>query len=73
MEVFSKKNNEKPVNITTREREIIRLYCEGKEIKKIASYLNISESTIKVHLKNIYKKLGIRNSRELSSYFEKFS
>ena len=73
VEVFSKKNNQKPVNITTREREIIRLYCEGKEIKKIASYLNISESTIKVHLKNIYKKLGIRICRELSSYFEKFS
>lgn len=56
-------------NITTREREIILLYCNGSVIKEIASQLNISESTVQVHLKNIYKKLGVRNSRELHNYF----
>lgn len=56
-------------NITAREREIIMLYCKGAVIKEIATQLNISESTVQVHLKNIYKKLGVRNSRELYSYF----
>ena len=73
VETFSKNTNQKPINISKREREIIKLYCEGNEVKKIASLLNISEFTVKSHLKNIYKKLGVRNARELSSYFENFS
>lgn len=61
---------ERAQNVTPREREIIELYCQGMNVKEVADCLSISESTVKVHLKNIYKKLGVSNSRELITFFE---
>jgi two-component system, NarL family, nitrate/nitrite response regulator NarL len=45
--------------LTPREREIVASLCEGNSNKMIARALNIAEGTVKVHLVNIYRKLGI--------------
>jgi len=48
--------------LSKREREILALLMRGKKNKEIAKDLFISENTVKVHVYNIYKKLGV-NSR----------
>lgn len=49
-------------SITEREREIILKVMQGKSNEDIAQELFISLATVKTHLHNIYKKIGI-NSR----------
>ncbi|UNC91372.1 LuxR family transcriptional regulator [Candidatus Contubernalis alkaliaceticus] len=53
--------------LTPREREILTLLFKGETNKVLAEQLFISENTLKTHLKNIYKKLGVSNKRELLS------
>lgn len=45
--------------LTAREREIVSLITDGLRNKEIARRLEIAEGTVKVHLNNIYKKLGV--------------
>jgi len=47
--------------LSEREREILALLMRGKKNKEIAGDLFISENTVKVHVYNIYKKLGVKN------------
>ena len=51
--------------LTNRETDILTELCEGYSIKKISSFLNISEQTIRVHIRNIYRKLEVSNQRQL--------
>jgi len=51
--------------VSRRELEVIRLVCTGKSNREIEGLLYISEKTVKFHLYNAYKKLGIRNRVEL--------
>jgi DNA-binding NarL/FixJ family response regulator len=46
-------------SLTPREQQIITVLCEGNCNKKIARQLNISEGTVKIHLKNVFRKLNI--------------
>jgi DNA-binding NarL/FixJ family response regulator len=45
--------------LTSREREILRLLGEGKANKEIARELSISERTARTHVSNILGKLGL--------------
>jgi len=54
--------------ITSREREIIQLLCEGKKNKEIASSLSISIKTVETHRSNVMRKLEIHNVSELVRY-----
>jgi DNA-binding CsgD family transcriptional regulator len=45
--------------LSQREREIFILLMQGQKNKDIAKKLFISENTVKVHVYNIYKKLGV--------------
>jgi DNA-binding CsgD family transcriptional regulator len=49
------------MHTTPRESEIIALVSQALLNKEIASVLEISEWTVKQHLKAIYKKWGARN------------
>jgi len=49
--------------LTKRELDILRRLPTGLPITQIAATLHISNNTIKTHLKNVYKKLGV-DSRE---------
>lgn len=57
--------------LTTREVEILDLICKGTLNKVIAGQLGLSENTVKVHVRNIYKKMNVRNRTEAASlYFD---
>jgi two-component system nitrate/nitrite response regulator NarL len=60
---------EKIAAITTREREIVNLVCEGLKNKEIAGRLSISESTVRNHLTSILHKLELSDRFELALYF----
>ena len=47
--------------LTTREAELMALLARGLVNKQIAYELGVSETTIKFHMRNIYRKLGARN------------
>jgi DNA-binding CsgD family transcriptional regulator len=51
--------------LTKRENEVAAEICRGLKYEDIASNLFISISAVKKHTYNIYRKLGIRNNREL--------
>jgi len=49
-------------SISPREREILKLLSAGFSNREIAAKCSISTSTVKTHIENIYRKLGV-NSR----------
>ncbi|WP_118987296.1 response regulator transcription factor [Photorhabdus sp. CRCIA-P01] len=53
--------------LTAKEQEIINLIREGSSNKRIAQILNISLSTVKTHLRNIFAKTKVTNRTELVS------
>ena len=52
-------------SLTPREIEIVRMVAQGMRNKVIAERLSISEGTVKVHLHNVYEKLGVDGRLEL--------
>jgi two-component system nitrate/nitrite response regulator NarL len=53
-------------SLTSREHEIVLALAEGLSNKGIGRRLNLSEGTVKVHLHNIYAKLGVKNRTALA-------
>lgn len=51
-------------NLTTRELQVIQMIAEGLSNKMIANRLDIAESTVKVHVKHILNKTGLRTRVE---------
>ncbi|MCZ4536877.1 MULTISPECIES: MadR family response regulator transcription factor [unclassified Gordonia (in: high G+C Gram-positive bacteria)] len=51
--------NEKSEALSDREREVLRLLADGLSNKRIGETLYISESTVKFHIRNIIRKLGV--------------
>jgi DNA-binding NarL/FixJ family response regulator len=49
------------LDLTPRELSVIDLLREGKPNKLIAAQLDMQESTVKVHVRNILKKLNAKN------------
>ncbi len=54
-------NIDSDTNLSTREIEILRCLMEGDCNKVIARKLDITESTVKVHVKAVLRKLGVSN------------
>ena len=59
---------EAPCPLTDREREILSLTAEGYTNQRIARELWVTEQTVKFHLSNLYRKLGVGNRTEASRY-----
>lgn len=50
--------------LTGREDEVVRLMYAGSDTGEIAQMLFISQSTVRKHVANIYKKLNVRNRQQ---------
>lgn len=53
--------------LTPRERDIVRLVARGARNRAIADSLTITEGTVKMHLHNIYAKLGLESRTQLAT------
>ncbi len=50
---------------TPRQLEVLRRVWRGKQNKLIAYDLNMCESTVKIHIRHIMKKLNARNRTQV--------
>lgn len=58
---------QKEFKISKRELEVVRLICEGLANKDISEKLFISEYTVKDHIKNILRKMGVTSRSQIIS------
>lgn len=58
--------NKPTQEFSPREYDVIELLVDGKSNKLIANLLNISEATVKVHLKTILRKLKFSNRTQIA-------
>lgn len=71
---FLEKNRRAPsvkhsdIKLTRRERQILKLIKDGATNFDISESLTVSEHTVKSHLYNVYKKIGVRNRLEASNW-----
>ncbi|MDO8427142.1 MAG: response regulator transcription factor [Deltaproteobacteria bacterium] len=61
----------KDASMTEREAEVFKLLLKGKSNKDISAITHISTDTVKTHLQNIYRKLGVRSRLEAVARFLK--
>lgn len=61
-------NSKSSLVLTSREREVLQLFAEGKTTKEIASLLFVSIKTIETHRRLIMDKLGLNSIAELTKY-----
>lgn len=54
--------------LTKRECEILRLVAEGHSNAQLARLLWVAEQTVKFHLSNVYRKLGVSNRTEAARW-----
>lgn len=54
--------------LTEREREVLKLICQGMKNKNIAGSLFITETTVRHHLTSIFEKLNVNSRLELVVY-----
>lgn len=57
-------------NLTSREKDIAKLICEGFKYKKIGETLFIAERTVTKHAQNIFEKVQVVNKIELINKLE---
>jgi DNA-binding NarL/FixJ family response regulator len=56
----------RPYMLTNRELSVVRAIQQGKSNKIIANELNMGLSTVKVHVRNVMRKLNARNRTEVA-------
>ena len=56
------------LRLTPREREILRLVAEGHSNATLAKMLWVTQQTVKFHLSNVYRKLGVSNRTEAARW-----
>lgn len=57
--------------LTPQEQKIVHHILQDKSNKEIASELFVSHSTIKTHINNLYKKMGVTSRQEIVTRFKK--
>lgn len=72
-QVLFSENSLTTLGLTRREAETAEFIAKGLSNTEIASAMDISENTVKTHLANIYKKLGLNYRTELMSLLHKMN
>lgn len=62
------KSSSSSESLTKREVDVLKLIAEGLFNKEIAYRLNISEKTVKNHVSNIFKKIGVSDRTQAAVY-----
>lgn len=57
------------MQLTPRELEVLPLIAQGMQNKTIAARLNLSEHTVKLHIHNIFTKLGVSNRTGAANWY----
>lgn len=65
---MKKSTMQQSANLTTREKEVLRLIAEGYSNTEIGKQLEISHRTVDTHRTNIRNKLGVRNLAGMIKY-----
>lgn len=55
----------KEKGLTLRESEAVELVSKGLSNKEIANMMFLTEKTVKFHLTNTYKKIGVKSRAQL--------
>jgi DNA-binding NarL/FixJ family response regulator len=58
----------RPTHLTPRQPQIARLVSQGFSNKEIDRRLDLSEGTVKAHLRSVYTRLRLRDRTELASW-----
>ncbi len=61
-------DNDKLASLTSRELEVLIKVANGMFNKEIATSLNISERTVKNHISNIFKKIGVSDRTQAAVF-----
>ena len=56
--------------LTKREQSVATLVCDGLSNKSIAQQLGITEGTVKMHVRHILRKVGVRGRGALILKFK---
>jgi DNA-binding NarL/FixJ family response regulator len=61
---------EKPLlePLTERELGVVKLVAQGKTNEEVAAELYVTQATVKTHLANVQRKLGVRNRVEVAAW-----
>ena len=54
--------------LTRREEEILQMVAEGRSNADVARVLWVTEQTVKFHLANVYRKLGVKNRTQAARW-----
>ena len=57
-----KRKDDRLIELTSREREVLGLMAEGRSNSAIADHLSIGDGTVEKHISNIFSKLGLEES-----------
>ena len=52
-------------NMTPRQRDIVQLFAEGRPMKEIAGFLDLSEKTVEFHKHHIMVAFNLKNNADL--------
>lgn len=61
----------KTTTLTATEMDVLRLLCVERSNEEIGTYLDITTRTVKFHVSNIFRKLGVKNRRQAAKAAKK--
>lgn len=62
--IFGRIGGKESMALTDRELAVLQQLTHGKSTREIGMEIHVSEETVKTHLKQIYRKLGVRDRAE---------